>query len=220
MAGTVDINTDAIITATNKLERISNTALPYAVRFTLNDLAFDSKNNVPEAGKELFTTRNRSFLKAATFVNKAKGKSINGMESSMGINSVRFSKIAENLSKQETGGSVERNLIPMKQARISNSDEKKVRRVNHVKNIKLSKSKKRGTGTGFVYIKKSSKGTIFKVKKSARGTKLIPIYHVKKGRRVNLKRRPFISNSAKQPIKDINKTFLKNAEKQIKRLRK
>lgn len=215
----LDVNTDRVIAFTDRLESISERALPMAVKQTLNQAAFDTKKQVPITAQSLFITRNKSFFRSLTFVNMVtESGDINKMKSEVGINSGRLPKVAEGLEAQETGGTIrDRNLIPMVQSRTSESNEKRVRKANLLKNVKISKSRRKGTGTGFIMIKKGSKGTIFSTTNRGGKRSLKPIYSYQAGRAVNVKKAPFMSMASLQSQRMLPANFIKNAERTIQR---
>ena len=70
----LNINNDAVIALTAKLERLNKSALPSAIRSTLNDSAFLMKQkNILESAKNNMTVRNQSFFKRYTGVKRATG---------------------------------------------------------------------------------------------------------------------------------------------------
>ncbi|AGH07778.1 hypothetical protein CEPG_00030 [Cellulophaga phage phiSM] len=59
---TFNINNKEVISLTAKLERLNKSALPSAVRNTLNRAAFETKKNIPLVAASVFTTRQKSFF--------------------------------------------------------------------------------------------------------------------------------------------------------------
>lgn len=213
----LDVNTASVIKFTDKLEQISKSALPVAVRLTLNSAAFETKRLVPIVASSNFITRNKSFFRSLTIVNKAGGWDINSMQSEVGLNNTK-DKVVSGLERQESGGIIKgRGLIAMDTARVSKNHNKKISGANQLRNIKLSNSRRKGTGTGFVMIKKGNKGTIFKTKSNGGKRNLIPLYSFSKGRQVSIKRSPFMEPASLKAQQRIPFLFIKEAEKQIKR---
>lgn len=213
----LDVNTAEVIRFTDKLDKLSRSALPVAVRGTLNNAAFETKKEVPNIASSKFITRNKSFFRSFTLVNKAGGFNINSMQSEVGISNVK-SKIADGLEKQELGGSIRnRNLIAMDQSRVSGSHEKKIKSINRLSALTVSKGRRKGTGTGVIMIKKGNKGTIFSVKKKGKKSSLTPLYSYLKGRNVQIKKRPFMEPASEKAQNKIPAFFIKEAEKQIKK---
>lgn len=218
-----DINTKAVIDLTAKLGALHRSALPVAVRGTLNDAAFATKKNIPIIASRKFTTRNRSFFRAFSSVNKAGGFNINNMKSEAGINAAKGSKVAEGLEKQETGGTINsRKLIPHKRGRVSSSQSKRVRAKNKFSSIgKIAVAgKKNQPKTNYLLIKKGSKGTVFEIKKTGKKRKLTPIYTYRNTRKSRVAPSPFMKPSAFLAARKIPEFYVKQAERQIKRLLK
>jgi hypothetical protein len=215
----IDVNADELVKFTSKLDKINRSALPIAVRSTLNQAAFATKKEIPIQAANNFITRNKGFFRSLTSVNKAGGFDINKMQSEVGINTSK-SKVADGISKQELGGTIkDRNLIAMNQSRVSGSKDKKVRKVNNLSNIRISKTRKKGSGTGFVMLKKGTKGTIFQVKKGKKNN-LTPLYSYQKGRSVNIKRNPFIEPASIKSQNRMPAMYINEALKQIKKYMK
>ena len=93
---TFDINTNDVIKLTNKLDELHRSALPSAVRNTLNNAAFEMKKNIPFQADKKFITRDKGFFKRMSAVNKASGFDINRMVAETGIIS-KDKKLAKNL---------------------------------------------------------------------------------------------------------------------------
>lgn len=213
----LDVNIAKVIQFTDKLDKVSRSALPVAVRSTLNNAAFETKKQVPLSASSVFITRNKSFFRSSTLVNKAGGFNINSMQAEVGI-STQKNKIAEGLEKQETGGNIRnRNLIAMDQARVSGSHQKVIKTANRLNAIRISKTKKKGTGTGVIMIKKGNKGTVFSVKNKRGKSSLTPLYSYSKGRQVQIKKRPFMAPASEFAQKQIPNFFIQEAEKQLKK---
>lgn len=213
-----DVNTAAIIHFTDRLENLSRSAFPNAVRATLNNAAFETKKEVPRTASSQFTIRNRNFFRSMTLVNKAGGFNINSMQSEVGISNVK-NKVAEGLETQERGGSIkDRAMIATDSARTSNSNNKQIRKVNYLTNIRLPKSKKKGSGTGFVKIK-TAKGEMIFATKSGAGKKNLgkAIYSYAKNRSVGIKRTPFMQIASEKIQLKMPEMYVKAAEREIQK---
>ena len=103
-----NVDTNEVIVFTNKLEKLSKSAFPNAVRGTLNGLGFDvKKNTMPEVAEKTFVTRRKNFLKASSRVEMARGFSLNSMETKVGF--VPFkgpNEAVQDLEQQEHGGKI------------------------------------------------------------------------------------------------------------------
>lgn len=216
----LDIDVEKVYALQEKLEKAASFAFPVSVRTALNNAAFETKKNIPRHAQKEFTTRNRGLFKAFISVNKAEGKDLNNMKSEVGVYNPAKNQLAHNLSQQEIGGTVQdRGLIPMNQARVSSSNSKSVKKVNYLSNINISKSRKKGTGTGYIIIKKGDSGTVFSTKKGSKN-RLTPLYSYKKGRKASLKRKPFIQPVALKEREMIPEYFVNSAERLLKKIMK
>jgi hypothetical protein len=216
-----NVNMDSVIGLSAKLERINRSAFPVAVRQTLNDAAFKTKNMVPKVAAQKFTTRQRNFFRAFSTVQKASGYRVNGMMAVAGINANKGDKIAEGLEKQETGGTIEGSkLIPHDKGRISGSFNKKVKRANYLNNIKISTPKNKRKGSKYILIKKGGKGTVFEIKRLKTKTKLTPIYVYRRSNKSRVQKAPFMAPSAMFARSKMTAFFVANAEYQFKRAMK
>lgn len=121
----ININSNSVVTFTNKLEKLHKSALPIALRNTLNDVAFKmKKTTLPNTAKKTFEQRQANFFKANSKVFPASGFDINTMASTVAMissglhnNSTNFA--VKDLEQQEHGGTIKgRSFKPMADARI------------------------------------------------------------------------------------------------------
>lgn len=136
----IDVNTEALIKYSKKLDRISKRALPRATRNTLNSLAFDTKKRtLLEESEKSFTNRNKTFFRRFSRVKMVDTNNINTMKSTVGMidsGSGTSEQAGRNMKQQQVGGSIGgRALIPMDTARVGGKNEKNVRPINRVKNL-------------------------------------------------------------------------------------
>jgi len=128
-----NINTDAVVKFTNKLEKLSKTAMPNSVRFALNQAAFDVKpKTMPERVNKQFEKRQPNFFKANSKVEKAFGRDLRSMKATVGFTSQSLkgstNHAVKDLEQQEEGGAIKgRSLIPTPLARVGNNTRKAVR---------------------------------------------------------------------------------------------
>lgn len=212
----LDVNTDSAIQLTAKLEKLHKSAFPNAVRFTLNDVAFEAKKLVPENANKNFTIRQKNLFNRFTKVEKAKGWDVKNMVSAVGIDGTTQPKLTKGLSIQETGGNIDgRKLTPHNMGRISGSYAKKIKAKNQFKNLdKIGTAKKRVQGSKYFRIKNGSKETVFeRVSKN----KIVPIYNVRQTKISRVKANPFIKPSAIQASKQMERLYYKNAQFQFKK---
>ena len=137
---TLNVNSDALIKLTNKLERINKSAFPVVVRQTLNTLAFETKKEIPaEAGKS-FEIRSPGFFRAFSRVELATGFKVDGMSSKVGMTEGKRGGASEqagrDMLQQQVGGQIGgRTFIPMDEARTSGNKKKRVRKENRITGI-------------------------------------------------------------------------------------
>lgn len=112
----LDVNTDAAIQLTAKLEKLHRSAFPNAVRNTLNDAAFEMKRkDIPKSFRLNFKPKTGTipYVKKLILVEKANGFNINKMHSLVGFlnpSNKIDKKFVEGLVKQEDGGIIDDGL--------------------------------------------------------------------------------------------------------------
>jgi hypothetical protein len=242
---TFNVNNDSVIALTANLERLNRSAFPSAVRNTLNKGAFETKKEIPKTAQRKFVTRQSSFFRKFSIVDKANGFDVNKMISTVGIDGSKISEIADNLESQEFGGMVSgKKLIPHDDARVSKSQNKRVQNQNHLKNKKIHdataafKSHK-GTrkskfisavmstaksGEKYMMIKAGSTGMVYEVtaisqniKSKKVNFKIKKLYSVRSAKTHNVKSSGFMLESVKIVSKNLDKYFVENAEFQFKK---
>lgn len=105
----MNVNTDAAIILTAKLERLNKSAFTSAVRSTLSDAAFEmKKSNILDSAKKNMTVRNPAFFKRYTGVKRANGFNVNSMYSEVGFQdrgqSSAKKAINKGMESNEVGG--------------------------------------------------------------------------------------------------------------------
>lgn len=82
----LNVNTDAAIILTAKLERMHRSAMPSAIRSTLNDAAFTmKKKEILDSAKINMKVKNPAFFKRFTGLKRANGFNVNSMYSEVGF---------------------------------------------------------------------------------------------------------------------------------------
>jgi hypothetical protein len=138
----LNINTHAAVVFTNKLEKLHRSALPNAIRNTLNKAAFDVKQNtMPASAGKTFKNRSPNFFKANSRVEMAKGFDIGSMKATIGFTSQNLkggnNYAVKELEEQEEGGAInKRSFIPMDVARAGGNNAQPVRPSNRLSSIK------------------------------------------------------------------------------------
>lgn len=124
----------------NKLERLNRSALPVAIRQTLNDAAFDVKTrSLQESANKNFIRRSPTFFKAFSGVNKAAGYNINSMQASVGMTDqgkASARTAVSHMDIQEQGGAIKTGADYLAASRGGNNASK-VRRSNYFDKSKL-----------------------------------------------------------------------------------
>jgi hypothetical protein len=239
----ITIDTREIFKLAAKLQGLHRAAFPNAVRFTLNDLAFDVKKAT------LFTAlhetsmviRSESFFKKYSGVEKATGWDVSKMQSQVGmIPSGGATKAVSRLEQQEEGGSLgDRNYVPAEQARTGSTRRGKVRRSNYMNKLSLrgnipygekqrliravtgSQVSSGGSGKGNVILY----GTVlYEIQgfKRIRKTDTIKLhlkklYTYKPDRTIQIKPQRFMEHAALKTGPKLQEIFNKNAEYQFKK---
>lgn len=228
----IDIDSDAVVKFTGKLERIHRSALPNVIRTTLNSAAFDvKKNTMPDETKRTFVNRNKTFFSANSRVQMAKGFDIKTMHSTVGFINGESNQAIRDLESQERGGSIGgRSFVPLKGARESGDYNKKVEnkyRTTKFKNVvRASREKgnkgqriikaafKAGRGGNII----SQNGIVFRVvglKKKGEKIKLKAIYSFRKGRTPKIKATHFMQKSSTKSSQKIDQFYIKEAKKRL-----
>jgi len=240
-----DVNTDKAIGLSSKLERLHKSAFPSAVRNTLNKAAFQTKKNVPEVAATKFITRQKTFFKRFSTVDKASGWEVSKMVATVGIDSRQNKQLAENLESQETGGMVKgKKLIPHDDARTGRNQAKRVSSRNYLNKIKIHDATKafkghRGTrnskfvaavmstaksGKNQMMLKSGNKGMVYQVTSISqnRRTKKInfkikKLYSVRNTKTHSVKASRFMLKSATLAARNIDDYYKEAAEFQFKK---
>lgn len=241
-----NINMDATIAHVVKLETISKSALPSAIRGTLNNAAFKLKSKeMPSEADDTFEKRSPNFFKANSKFESAKGFNVNQMKSTVGFFENKLANQATNfavkdLEKQEEGGSInKRSLIPTIFARKGKSNRGLVRanaRLSAIKKIVKSKSMvaknakeqfilaasmagKDGyvSHNGFIY--KILSAPMSKLGSKKTTFKAEPIYSVKHGRKAHVRPTNFMRIATERVKMGMPTDFIKEAERQFAKLK-
>lgn len=243
----LDVNKYNLIQYTDKLEKLSSKALPYAVRNTLNSVAFDMKKETLHKSVK----RNFKGLKAPQFfkrysgVKKASGTNINSMKSIVGLldmGNPAARKAIENMDKQEIGGVIDDGFAYLKGSRNGNALNRFVKKSNYYDKSKvISGRSKIGRNKGTVKSKfvarayrankenkplfiNSMKGNflarVSSFKKTKKGIRIKLILLMKERDRTLIKPTHFTEEAGKDSQKKMDKIYIKEIENQIKRLKK
>lgn len=141
----LNINTDATVIYANKLDKLHRSALPSAIRNTLNEaVLIVKKETLLKSAKDNFTQREPNFFKANSKYERAKGFNVNSMQATVGMFSNNLkgkdNYAVKDLEQQEHGGDIDgRSFIPQKAARISGW--KKTKKQYSISDITTGKTK-------------------------------------------------------------------------------
>lgn len=242
---TLNINTDAMVVHANRLEKISRSALPVAVRGSVNSAAFNVKQQtMPLTARNAFTQRNKTFFKANSRVVMATGFNVNKMKAIIGFNSAKLKGgnnfAVSDLEQQEIGGKIKKkSFIPMDSAR-GGSNAKPVRPSNRLSRIsriinsttisggsrkqRYIKAALRAGKGGFVLGNFPSK-TLYKITSIQKRSGAIKIrskalYSFEKGRSVNVGATGFMKIATLRTSRRIEFFFKKEAKRQFKKIKR
>ena len=145
-----NVNTDATIILTAKLERLNKIAFPSAVRASLSDAAFYMKQSgISNSANKNLTVRNRTVFKKFTGVEKARfNRNIEQMKASVGFipkDGVKGSKVPQGMEANEAGGVDSDGWMYMSKTRVSGSSKRLVRtgsrfKKSNVLNVKRARN--------------------------------------------------------------------------------
>lgn len=237
-----NINTDAAVKFTNTLEKLAKSALPVAVRETLNNAAFDVKGvTMPESAQKEFVNRTKKFFKANSKVERANGFDLKTMQASVGFYENRLQNQSTNyavkdLEEQEVGGTIEsKTFIPLPFARVGGVNSGRVRPNLRLKKIreKIIDSKKvagktarqrfmvaaKTVGVGGFVINNKIVWQInsINLKRAVNATERTPLYSVKKGRSVRVNATHFMKTASLNTVKKMERFYEMQAQKQIEK---
>jgi len=242
----LNINTDAVVAFTAKLEKLHRSALPVAVRTALNSAAFDVKTEtMPASADRTFIKRQANFFKANSKVEQAKGFDMKSMAAKVGF--VPFSgtnKAVDDLEQQEYGGGIDgRSFIALAQARTGRSWKRKPRApyrmaqvLSNTVNAKDAKGKteaekftksaihagKGGFVIGNLVTSKGNK-VVFEIRsvKRLKGgdtvIRSIPVFAVQRDRVVRPPATGFMRKSSLESASKIEEFYIEAAKKQIRK---
>ena len=210
MAKFININDAELVKLTNKLEKLHKSAMPIAVRQTLNDAGFETRRGLIRTFKKNFIIRNRSFINAHAGVNKSANTfNIDQMIVETGIIAGK-TKSGDLLEKQEKGGNILRQRIPSKNVRVSQNYRKLVQKRYYYKKFK-------NRPNGVIY--RSGESTIIKtdnvVYRIHRGGHFEILYTLNKN--ISIKAKPFLEPAANEAAKNLPVNFQKNAQKRFEK---
>jgi len=243
----VDINNSEMVAYTNKLEKLHKSALPLAIRGTLNDMAFAmKKTELEKVTRGTFEERQKNFFKANSRVEAATGFNVKRMVSeigmvSSGLHSPSTNYAVKDLEQQEEGGTIKgRSFKPLPAARKNgsgnvrpNSRISQILRSGNIVDLRDSKGAEwsqrairsavhAGVG-GFVLAASSKGGVLWRIKSIKRiGRDTVftkeKLFSFKKSGVAKVRSTHFMRTAAENTVKMVEAVYKIQAEKQIRRL--
>jgi hypothetical protein len=242
----LNIDTDAVVKHTLRLERLNRSALPVAIRGALNNAAFDvKKNTMPTQAEDDFVNRTKTFFKATSRVDMARGFDIRTMKATVGFMSSGLkgnnNYAVKDLEQQEHGGDIGgKKFIPMTTARAGNNKNRLVSPRNRLGNINkiFNASKAPGKTAAVKFIKTvvfagrgayvlaqhKGKRILWRVNSLRRQNgkwkfKLTPLYVENPSKQVEVTQTGFMQKASTKSAKKMDRFFIEQAEKQLNKLR-
>jgi hypothetical protein len=232
-----DIDSHAVAEHVNRLDKMHRSALPNAIRGTLNGMAyFTKKTSMPMEARRAFVNRDPNFFKAKSRVENARGWNVDTMRATVGF--IGNDQAVEDLEKQEYGGIIKgRAFIPTDIARTGKTNRKKVARRNRLSKmgnvVRVSKSHGKTAGERFIrsavhvgvggYLLRGNEllqvKSLSRKSRSSWNIKTELLYTYKKGRTIKVKPTQFMHRATMTAASQGNRIFHKEAERQINRLR-
>jgi len=229
MANTFNVNTDEVVKLTNNLEKINRSAMPVAIRKTINEAAIEAKNlHVAKTFDNQFTIRKKKFIESHTWANKSPNTfNLPQMVSEMGV--VSGKPKADGLALQELGGTEKnRDYIPTKTARRSKSANKLVSK-NYYR-TKMKQRNKRPIKKYATFAKYAFRfgvksiilfnNVLVEIRKITKGGVITfrNLYAVDAGRNIEVKKAPFLAPAGMLASKNIANNYVKIATERINRV--
>ena len=221
----LNVNSDAVIGLTAKLERLNKSAFPSAVRNTLNRAAFDMRKSgmLNSARKNFNVIRDKNLFTKLVIVDKAKGWDVNNLTALVGFANLQDKShrtAIEGLRKHENGGAIDDGFRYLKEARISGNLNKKVKRENYYDKSKVisgrsgRKGNRRSKFVVRAYRSKKENKPFFL--NSMKGNFLVKTKSFKKNKKtgkVNFKLKFLMMDRSKSPVKIRRNNFVSEAAK-------
>lgn len=243
----LEFKSNKLIDFSYKLSRLHRTALPNAVRFTLNDSAKDMKfRTIKKHAAKQFDVKKRSFFSKfsgyqsvkkgvwniskmytiAGMIKDPNNKSIASTE----IKEQQYAGLLENKTYMPSSGSYGKQRTSRGLVKSSYLNERKKTPIKAEKGNKFFlNARKAKESNRPLLIRKNNKGILVKVNRirKVKGVKFkkevitTPIASYRKEGKLNLKKaRPFINDAAIESGKLLNINFQKHAKQQIDRFTK
>lgn len=214
-------------------------ALPSAIRNTLNNAVYDVKTNtMPKSAKETFVNRSNNFFKSQSKFDKAEGFNVNTMKATVGFIEGGLkggnNYAVKDLEQQEYGGRINRkSFIPLKQARVGGSANNMVKSAHRLTNIqKVINARNNSAKSNRQRFVKSaiaagrggyvlSGRTLWKINSFKRDGRInkTAVYSFRQGRSVQVKQTKFMEKASIETAFKMENDFKQQAERQILKLK-
>lgn len=209
-----NINTDAVVILTNKLELSRKSAIPSAVRNTLNETALDVKMvTMPAESDRVFHKRKPTFFNATSRTEFARGFSLPQMAAVVGFvappNVKESGHATKDLQDQEYGGDIDkRAFIATDKGRTGHGNVKDALTMKMIKSHIVDAKKENGKNDAERFVRSALKvgyggngvgGYVIGTGKNGRGNrallKIISIHRAKAGERAGVKSGNMVINA-------------------------
>jgi len=232
-----NVNTEAVIGLTAKLERLNKSAFPSAGRSTLNDGAFKMKGkNILDSAKKNMDVKNPTFFKRYTGVKKANGFNVNSMFSEVGFTDKHAEKAQKavnyGMEANEVGGTDDSGL---KYYPATRGSRRMVKRLMYFDKNKVDDDQSGNTVRRAFRAKKKGKNFFINTSKGRALIKVKSITKKANGRikinsqllmmdrtvkKAKAKATHFVKEGAIITSKEMDNFYVKNAEYQFNRVLK
>jgi hypothetical protein len=238
-----DVNMQASVDLVRKLGEVNRSAFPVAIRQTLNQAAFDVKQNSLElSATNNFIRRSPNFFKRFSGVNRAAGFDVNRMKAEVGMtdmSQVTAQAAISHMNQQEFGGGVTGGADYLKASRAGNNN-RRVSKANYLSksNVLHGPFKRKGTtksnfiasayaalATGKLMKFKSASGITFYSKVTSMSSisrgkkrgqvKIVSKLMIERRNSVSIKATHFMKEAAMLTYAKMPDFFNRQAEKQI-----
>jgi len=241
----ININTDAAVVFTEKLERMGRSDLPVVINQTLNNAAFDVKQNTMlRSSRNTFINRKKTFFKSTSTVKKSSGFNIDRMKAEVGFKDGNSNPAVADLQQQEHGGSLKRSFIANDEARVGSKPSGNIRKANRISVVKRNdfvdaekstgKSDKQKFIRSSIVAKQRGSKYVLDGRKTKKGRRILyritklqkdsnsftmktqRVLSVKSGERVSIKATGFMKKATRTSSLKMPQFFVKNAKKRLK----
>jgi hypothetical protein len=240
----LNVNTNEVIKYTVKLEQLTRSAFPSAIRGALNKAVYDVKTKtMPEKTLQEFERREPNFFKANSRFENAKGFDINSMKATVGFVETALKDkpnyAVQELEQQEEGGTIHhKSFIALPGARVANSFSKATRANARLKKIKkmVNGKESRGAnweqraikgavfaGKGGLLLMPGRKGSVLwritSIRREGRNTQFTKtkLYSFTKNRSVKVHATHFMKEASERTAKKMEMFYIAEAKRQIEK---